>query len=126
MKKLRKSERFEDFGRVESDELCLVNGVLEDISATGLKVSYSIPPTVDMEKEYEIKLRLSRVAEDALVLMVKPMRVEQEEDQTSVGFLLLHSKDSARPESYVNLLKEEAQSTNEKIAPQVDETSLFI
>lgn len=125
MKEMRKAERYEDFGRVESDELCIVSGVLDDISLTGCKVSYTVPPTIDMEKEYEIKVRLSRNNSESLNLLVLPAWIKSDEDKTSVGFSILQSKDSAKLVSYINLLKNDAESIEEMIQYE-DNSELFV
>lgn len=126
MKNLRKAERFEDFGRVENSEICVVSGILEDISENGIKVSYSVPPSIDLDKEYQVTVRLSRVADEPLTLIVKPARVfDDDNGNVSVGFSILHSKDSARLEEYLSKLKEDSANPNSQISSQ-DNNSLFI
>lgn len=126
MKNLRKAERYDDFGRVECREMCLISGVLLDISKSGLGVSFSIPPVIDLEKEYEVSVRLSRVTDESLLLTVKPVRVYESDSKTIAGFSILHSKDTARLDSYLKLLKEDLKSENDRLVPQTDDDSLFI
>ena len=57
MRNQRNSERFEDFARVICDELCIVSGVLIDISKDGFKAEFNAPCTVDSEKEYLVQIR---------------------------------------------------------------------
>lgn len=127
MKNSRRAERFADFGRVENSEICVVSGMLEDISETGIRVSYSVPPAIDMDREYEVTVRLSRVSDEALSLIVRPVRIFiSEKGQASVGFSILQSKDSARLENYIALLREDASNAKTRIVPQTSNESLFI
>ncbi len=128
MKNLRKAERFADFGRIENSEICIVSGVLEDISTSGIKVSYSVPPSIDMDKEYEVSVRLSRVADAPLKLIVKPVRICNDNDsgKTYVGFSILHSKDSARLCDYLSLLKKDSAPEENPSSEKVAVNSLFI
>ena len=126
MKKKRSAERFEDFARVECRELCVVNGVLTDISKTGFKAEFNAPCEVDSEKEYVVLLRLSRVSAEPLELTVRPAWSEFSDGKTLIGFSILHSKDSARFESYVKHLKEEENSQSETSGISIDTDSLFI
>ncbi len=123
MKEMRREERYDDFGRVECDELCIVSGILDDISLTGCKVTYTVPPAVDLEKEYEVRLRLSRKNTESLNLLVTPAWVREEDGKTLVGFSILQSKDSSKLTSYISLLKND---TAEETIPQEDTQSLFV
>lgn len=127
MKNLRKAERFADFGRVKNSEICVVSGVLKDISANGIKVSYSVPPSIDMDKEYEVDVRLSRGTDEPLNLIVKPVRVfAGSEGETCVGFSILHSKDSSRLEEYLSKLKKDSSLSDGSEFQKSDSSSLFI
>lgn len=128
MKNLRKAERFADFGRIENRDICIVSGVLEDISAGGLKVSYSVPPSIDMDREYEVAARLSRFAEEPLKLIVKPVRIcnDGSSGKTCVGFSIFHSKDSARLEKYLLKLKKDSASAENPGSGKAAVNSLFI
>lgn len=127
MKNQRKAERFEDFGKVENDEICVVSGILEDLSKNGIKVSYSVPPSVDADKEYEIKVRLSRLADEPFTLIAKPVRIfDGEEGKKYVGFSILPSKDYARFENYISLLKNDSAAVENAPANKSSENSLFI
>lgn len=127
MKQDRKSERFDDFARVECNELCIVNGSLTDISKDGFKAEFNAPCNVDNEKEYKVLLRLSRVNAAPLELMVRPMWSKFRDGKTKIGFLILHSKDTSRLEKYIIMLKDD-QNSEDEITGIVafDTESLFI
>ncbi len=125
MKEMRREERYDDFGRVDCSEMCIVSGILDDISLTGCKVTYNVPPVIDMEKEYEIKLRLSRKNTEPLNLFVTPAWIREEDGKTLVGFSILQSKDSAKLASYISLLKNDNANIEELIT-QEDTASLFV
>ena len=126
MKNLRTSERYDDFARVECSGLCVVPGFLLDISLDGLKVEFNAPCEVDNEKEYEIVLRLSRFSAAPLSLTVRPAWSDFENGKTSIGFTVLHSKDSSRLEKYLGYLKEDQTSESDIKIPADDTSSLFI
>ena len=126
MKKNRKTERFDDFARVMCSELCIVSGVLTDISEVGFKAEFNAPCNVDSEKEYSVQLRLSRVNVEPLELLVRPMWSKFSDGKTSIGFYILHSKDTSRLEKYIKMLKDDKISENERNIISYDTESLFI
>lgn len=126
MKNHRVAERFDDFARVVCDQLCIVSGVLTDISKSGFKAEFNAPCTIDSEKEYEIQLRLSRVSVEPLELLAQPMWSKFVDGKTSIGFSILHSKDSARLEQYIKMLKDDKTDENETGVVSFDSESLFI
>ena len=126
MKNHRVSERFDDFARVVCDQLCIVSGVLTDISKSGFKAEFNAPCTIDNEKEYEIQLRLSRVSVEPLELLAQPMWSKFVDGKTSIGFSILHSKDSARLEQYIKMLKDDKTDEDETGVVSFDSESLFI
>lgn len=121
-KNLRKSIRYEDFGRAECDEICPMPGILDDISATGCKIHYDAPISLNMENDYEIRIRLSRFSAEPMVLMCHPQWQDEAKDGTSsIGFEFLHSLDTARLEQYIQQLSDEkASSEIDSILPQED------
>jgi len=126
MKNHRNSERFDDFARVICGDLCIVSGVLTDISEKGFKAEFNAPCNIDNEKEYEIQLRLSRVNAEPLELLSRPMWSNFVDGKTSIGFSILHSKDSARLEQYIKMLKDDKKSEDEIGVASFDSESLFI
>ena len=126
MKNNRTSERFDDFARVICDELCIVSGVLTDISNNGFRAEFNAPCTIDNEKEYCIQIRLSRINVEPLELMVQPMWSDFSDGKTSIGFSILHSKDSARLEKYISMLKDDQTSQDETSIVSYNNESLFI
>ena len=126
MKNHRNAERFDDFARVVCDELCIVSGSLTDISESGFKVEFNAPCTIDEEKEYEIQLRLSRVNAEPLTLLARPMWSKFVDGKTSIGFSILHSKDSARLDQYIKMLKDDKASEDAIGVTSFDSESLFI
>ena len=126
MKKNRKSERFDDFARINCSDLCIVSGVLTDISREGFKAEFNAPCDVDAEKEYNVQIRLSRINAEPLDLIVRPMWSNFEDGKTSIGFYILHSKDTARLEKYINMLKDDLNSEEDTGRISYDTESLFI
>ena len=109
---LRKDVRFEDFGRVECNDLCPFSGVLDDISISGCKIHYDTPVNLDMDKDYELRIRLSRATLEPLDLVCHPQWQKQMEDSSiQIGFLFLTSPDTVRLNVYINHLHEEEKSS---------------
>ena len=126
MKKQRSSERFDDFARIVCDDLCIVSGTLTDISKDGFKAEFNAPCTIDNEKEYTVQLRLSRISVEPLELIVRPMWSKFVDGKTSIGFSILHSKDTARLDKYVKMLQEDKSSEDDTRLISFDTESLFI
>lgn len=126
MKNQRGSERFNDFARVVCPSLCIVSGVLTDISESGFKAEFNAPCDINTEKEYEIQIRLSRVSAEPLELLAAPMWSEFNDGKTSIGFSILHSKDSARLTAYIKMLAADKSSENIDEIVKLDTDSLFI
>ncbi len=114
---LRSQERYEDFGRIECPEICIVNGVLNDISINGCKVHFDAPITINLEDDYELHVRLSHSAQAPLILMCHPQWVKSDNDTADVGFLIMRSPDTARLKQYVGLLHSEL-TTSDELLPQ--------
>lgn len=111
-KNQRQSDRFNDFGRVESSALSLIPGVLTDISITGCKVRFPISLTLDMDADYPLKIRTSRKNESSpLSLIGHPQWVKNEDGSTVIGFSFLHSPDTARLKFYIQQLSDEKFET---------------
>lgn len=123
----RKNVRFNDFGRAECAEICPVAGVLDDISLTGCKIHYDTPISMDMENDYEIHLRLSRLPAGSLLMLCHPQWQRQDEDgSTEVGFVFLHSPDTPALETYIKQREDEKLSENiDSVLPE-EESCQFV
>lgn len=103
----RQDTRYQEIGRVDAPEICALNGILDDISETGCKVHFPCSVKVNPENEYTLKFTLSRYPEQApLVLICKPVWINEEETETQIGFQHLFSPDEARLHEYISHLEE--------------------
>ncbi len=128
MRDLRKNVRFEDFGRVDCPGICMISGVLNDISSCGLKVTFNVPLSIDMEKDYDIIVKLSKFNESPMRLTGAPAWTYAQKNSTQVGFAILYSKDSGRLENYILKL---AQDTSDEynfsdLIPSNDEACIVL
>ena len=123
---LRKNTRFEDFGRIECEDLGPVSGILDDISMNGCKVHFDVPVNVNLENDYELHVRLSRFPTEELVLMAHPEWSKEEDGTIDIGFSVLRSPDTGRLEKYVKQLYEEKADIDSDGIPQEEETCLFV
>ena len=121
----RRSERFDDIGRVDALQICPLPGVLDDISLNGCKVHFPIPVSVDMDNDFELKLKLSagNASHNSLLLLCHPQWQRTDGFETQVGFKVLRSPDTRELESYIENLKAKSQDAADVssliIAPQV-------
>lgn len=113
-KENRKSVRYKEIGRVVSQDLCAIPGILDDISATGCKIHFPCSIIVDLENEYELKISVSRTPnEPALKLMCKPQWVKEVSGNTQLGLEILYSPDAARLKDLIAVLHEESANEYE-------------
>ncbi len=122
----RNAERFEDFARIECRELCIVNGRITDISESGFKAEFNAPCNVDSEREYNVILRLSRIGGSPIELRVTPAWSNFDGEKTSIGFSILQSKETARLDDYIKILKADQNPESEDTLSPADSESLFI
>ena len=123
---LRAQERYADFGRIECPEICIVNGVLDDISINGCKVHFDAPITINLENDYEVRVRLSHSSQEPLVLMCHPQWVKDQGNAADIGFLIMRSPDTARLKDYVKLLHAEYNTPDEILPSQDEDSCLFV
>lgn len=102
----RREPRFEESGRVEATDLCELPGVLDDISATGCKVRFPVPIKIDMESDYNIKVKIPHKKFDTTFSIVcKPKWISRCGSQSNVGFIFLCSPGIPFIKRYINYLK---------------------
>lgn len=123
---LRKNARFEDFGKVECPEICVVTGILDDISLDGCKVHFDAPIILSLEDDYELHVRFSRFPQEVLTLMAHPQWTKEEGNMNSVGFAILRSPDTAKLDSYINKLKEEEDTPLDADMLPEESSCLFV
>ena len=103
----RQHERYSEIGRVSVSELCSLPGILIDISVAGCKIRLPFIISVDMDKEYEVFITLSRVPEEApLHLLCKPRWVQDYEESTEIGFMNIYSPDNNRLKEFIEHIKD--------------------
>ena len=102
----RTDERFEEFGKVESDRLCALPGVLDDISSGGCKVHFPLPVTVDMDSDYTLRMHVSvRNKPHSLLITCQPQWHRANGSGTDVGFRILPSPDTPMLAEYIDGLR---------------------
>ena len=110
-KELRKATRYDNIGRVESEAICPLPGVLDDISLSGCRMHFPALFTLDMENDYQIKFKISYKSNlIAMDLICHPeWQRANEENGTDLGFSFLRSPDTPELVSFISEL-----SSNEK------------
>lgn len=103
----RQNIRYDEIGKVFSEQLCALPAVLDDISLSGCKIHYSFPVVADLEEEYELKVSpLHTNNEPPLKLICKPQWVNEQNGNTSIGFEILYSPDLNRLSQFILILEE--------------------
>lgn len=106
----RRQPRFKVIAKVEADELCIFPGTLLDVSSTGCKIRFPISVTVDMDKEYQLKIKIcqSKITKE-LLLIGQPVYSNGEES-SEIGFVFLRSPDSRQLDSYIQSVQSDAET----------------
>jgi len=102
----RQNTRYHEIGRVVCNELCVLPGILDDISAEGCKIHFPLSFSVDIEKEYMLRIIFSRSPESPLQLMSKPRWVKESSGSTQIGMEILYSPDQNRLKEFIAYLEE--------------------
>lgn len=104
----RRSERFENMGRVEASELCALPAVLDDISLTGCKIHFPIIVTPDMEKDYTLSFKLAgRTTMVPFELTCHPQWISNDDESMScMGFSFLPSPGTPQLKNFIESLHE--------------------
>lgn len=107
----RKEERFAETGKVNAKDICAISGVLDDISISGCKVHFSVPVEIDMENDYILDVLFSRkVPAFTLELLCHPQWKNTAENITEIGFSILNSPSTPDLNTYIETLRQEADS----------------
>lgn len=103
----RQQPRFNEIGRIFSQEICALPGILDDISVSGCKVHYTFPVVVDLENEYDMEILPSSTADlTPLKLKCLPQWVKEQDGNTYIGFKVLYSPDANRLNDFISHLEE--------------------
>lgn len=109
MNENRKDTRFSDFGKIECEKISPIQGVIEDISLSGMKTNFSVVSDFCMEDEYEITVRFSKTTGNPIKLLVLPVWKYDNTTENSnvrIGFSILHSLDYNEYSDYINKMEE--------------------
>ncbi|MFA6856606.1 MAG: hypothetical protein WCR31_05295 [Treponema sp.] len=106
---MRKSMRFSDIGRIDAPQICVLPGVLDNISRDGCKIHYMFSVVIDLENDYEIKITPASSPMKPFTLLCHPQWVKEDKGITDIGFSILRSPDYSRLIEYVNNLDSDAE-----------------
>ncbi|MBQ3671694.1 MAG: PilZ domain-containing protein [Treponema sp.] len=118
MENNRKYERFEDFGRIECFDICPFPGTLNDISQTGMKVTFNSFVTIEMEEEYKVTVRIPKCYFSAIELVVTPVWAYEHNGTYQIGFSILHSAGATYLAEYLRNLQHEKEA-------ELEDTEIF-
>ncbi|HZK19972.1 MAG TPA: PilZ domain-containing protein [Treponemataceae bacterium] len=111
-KKFRKDTRYEKYGRIAAQSICVFQGVILDISLKGCRVRFPALLSPDTETDYELVLSFSeRDAPDSLILLAHIQWVEKGTDSTEIGFCFFHSPDTKKLASFIEQLSFDYEET---------------
>ncbi len=126
-RKSRMNERFEEIGRVKAEQICILPGVLDDISLSGCKVHFPNPISLDMENDYEISVDFANTElKDTLKLLVHPQWQSADSSETVIGFKILCSPDTPKLKAVIELLKSLKDDDSKNISSLIINSSANI
>ncbi|MCR4579589.1 MAG: PilZ domain-containing protein [Treponema sp.] len=106
----RQNTRYKEIGKIFSQELCALPGILDDISASGCKIHYAYPIVVDLDSEYNLEITPARQLDNQpLRLRCKPQWVNEIDGNTFIGLETLYSPDANRLAAFIEHLEAAAQ-----------------
>ncbi|MCR4733587.1 MAG: hypothetical protein K5829_01085 [Treponema sp.] len=116
MEENRQNTRYKEIGRFLAAKLCLLPGIIDDVSIEGCKVHYQFPVDVEVDSEYEAQLSPSQNPSDVpLKLICKTQWVQKTDEMTYIGFKILYSPDGKRLSDFIQHL----QSKNQDELPEI-------
>ena len=112
----RSAPRYEEKGRIDAEDVCALPGVLDDISSTGCKVRFPVPVTIDMERTYELRLKMPyKELPSTMTLEGRPQWQHQNSDSSSFGFSFVQTDDLQKLMEFIETLKEKNTDDDEGI-----------
>ena len=110
MEENRQNTRYKEIGHFLAQKLCLLPGVLDDVSLEGCKIHYQFPVDVEVDSEYEAQLSPSQYpAELPLKLICKTQWVKKSDEMTYIGFKILYSPDRKCLADFIQQLQSKNQ-----------------
>ncbi len=116
----RVGERYADFARIEAPELCVLPGVLVNISKTGCCVRFPIP--VESRQDSLCEIRIQPCCKAGL----KPFRVMAKQiwkicgaPNSELGFSFVNSMDPARLKNYLDVLRKDSFDPEEELLQEL-------
>lgn len=106
--------RFDTIGRVEAEDICVFPGTLMNISSSGCKIRFPIHVSIDMNKEYELKILFSQNKTTKEMLLIGQPVYEHGQDNSELGFRFLRSPGTRMLDSYIQTCK--IQETTDSFA----------
>ena len=97
--------RFDTIGRVEAEEICAFPGTLQNISASGCKIRFPIHVSVDLDKEYELKIMFSQNKTTKEMLLIGQPVYQLGQETSELGFKFLRSPGTRMLDSFIQSCK---------------------
>lgn len=109
-KENRSNVRYKEIGHFLAPDLCMLPGIIDDVSLEGCKVHYQFPVTVELSNEYDCQLSPSQnPSENPLHLKCVPQWVKDTGDKTEIGFKIMYSPDGNKLSDFIDQLKQKNQ-----------------
>ena len=116
----RSGGRYKDFARIDAPELCVLPGMLLDISKTGCRVKFPVPVHINKEDECELNIQPScRQGLKPFSLTVRPVWADQPEDNNEAGFSIVGTSDFRRLSNYLDVLHEATVDSDELLLQEL-------
>lgn len=117
----RRHPRFAAIGRVEAEDLCVFPGTLMNISSAGCRIRFPIHVTIDMDREYELRITFSQNSATKEMLLIGQPVYAKSGISSEIGFKLLRSPGSRLLDSYIEAcMAESSTDADEAFLPGTD------
>lgn len=106
MEENRTNTRYKEIGHFLAPALCMLPGIIDDVSLNGCKIHYQFPVTIETNTEVEAQLSPSQnPSENPLKLICKCQWVKEENGKTYAGFQILYSPDGKKLQDFIEHLE---------------------
>ncbi len=116
----RVGKRYEDFARIEAPGLCVLPGVLVNISKTGCRVRFPIP--VESSKNSLCELNIQPCCKAGLKpfsVTAKQVWKDSEAPASELGFSFVNSMEPLKLKSYLDVLSESSLDPEEELLQEL-------
>ena len=116
----RVGKRYEDFARIEAPELCVLPGVLVNISKTGCRVRFPIPVENKTNSIFELNIfPCCKKDLKPFCVSAKPIWKDCEQTNSEFGFSFVNSMEKTKLKNYLEVLKKSSLDLEDELLQEL-------